>query len=360
MGVIIQDFLLKRTMRILGIETSCDESAAAVVDNEGNVLSHCLFSQNTQHAAFQGVVPEVAARAHLEILPGLVQKAMREANLSYADLSGVAATVGPGLIGGVMVGAMTAKTIAALYDLPFLAVNHLAAHALTVRFTHKVSFPYLVLLVSGGHTQLLLAKKVDDFELIGTTMDDAVGEAFDKTARMLGLGYPGGPALELLARTGNPRRFALPRPLMHKKEASFECAFSLSGLKTAVRRQWEQITAPTQEDRADMAASFQEAVADILSSRLQNALKNCRAQNLSFTCVVVAGGVAANLHLRACLERAVKEFDIILIAPPVNLCTDNGVMVAWAGLEKLQQGLIDPLSFDPRPRWPLNEIAGEK
>ena len=347
-------------MRILGIETSCDESAAAVVTSERETLSHALYSQYAQHASYQGVVPEVAARAHLEILPGLVTQAMEEAGLTYKDLDGIAATTGPGLIGGVMVGTMVAKTIAALYDLPFYAVNHLAAHALMVRMTHDVPFPYLLLLLSGGHSQLLIAKGANAFELLGSTMDDAVGEAFDKTARVLGLGYPGGPALERAALQGDAKRFALPRPLLHKKEAHLACTFSLSGLKTAVRRQWEALDGPSPQDQADMAASFQGAVGDILASRLHNALVAKASQAQSLKHVVLAGGVAANAYLRRRLEEIVARFGMILVAPPPKLCTDNAVMVAWCGVEKSLCGPPDPLDFAPRPRWPLTELAGAK
>lgn len=347
-------------MRILGIETSCDESAAAVVTGAREVLSHALYSQYAQHQVYQGVVPEVAARAHLEILPDLVTRAMEEAGLSYKDLDGVAATTGPGLIGGVMVGAMVAKTICALYDLPFYAVNHLAAHALMARMTDDVPFPYLLLLLSGGHSQLLIAKGVNDFTLLGSTMDDAVGEAFDKTARVLGLGYPGGPALEAAALHGDGARFALPRPLVHRKEAHLQHTFSLSGLKTAVRRKWEELPAPTPQDCADMAASFQVAVGDILVSRLSNALSAQSQNALNIKHVVLAGGVAANAYLRGRLEQTVARFGMILVAPPPKLCTDNAVMVAWCGVEKSLCGPPDSLDFAPRPRWPLTELTGAK
>ncbi|MBA4749733.1 MAG: tRNA (adenosine(37)-N6)-threonylcarbamoyltransferase complex transferase subunit TsaD [Alphaproteobacteria bacterium] len=347
-------------MIVLGIETSCDETAVAVVKDDKTVLSHLLYTQSAQHKAYKGVVPEVAARAHLEILPDLLTQAVTDAGVTYEEIDGIAATCGPGLIGGVMVGALTGKTLAALYDKPFLAVNHLAAHGLTVRLTHEVAFPYLLLLVSGGHTQLLLVKDVQDFELLGTTLDDAVGEAFDKTARILGFGYPGGPALERLAREGDARAFSLPRPLLGKDKSLFGCTFSLSGLKTAVRRHYDLLDTPTDADRASLAASFQSAVADILSSRLENALVRLTQENVHFTNIVVAGGVAANLTLRQRLEEVAQKFQMILIAPPVNLCTDNAVMVAWTGMEKLQRGLVDSLAFSPRPRWPLTNLMGEQ
>jgi N6-L-threonylcarbamoyladenine synthase len=337
-------------MRVLGIETSCDETAVAVVEAgsddrpTGRILANLVYSQLAEHRRFGGVVPEIAARAHLERLDGLVAEALAMAGLDFADLDGIAATGGPGLIGGVMVGVMTAKAIAFAHEKPFLAINHLEGHALSARLTEDVAFPYLLLLVSGGHCQLLTVRGPGDFTRLGTTIDDAVGECFDKTAKLLGLGFPGGPAVERAAKTGNAERFKLPRPMWRKPG----CDFSFSGLKTAVRQVAE--TLPKDEQAiADLCASFQRVVGDVLADRCANALKLAPSDTL-----VVAGGVAANAYLRGRLEGLGAR----LVAPPVRLCTDNGAMIAWAGIERLRRGLTDPLDFAPRPRWPLDASAG--
>ena len=342
-------------MRVLGIETSCDETAVAIVEATaagdrpvGKILANVVYSQLTEHRRFGGVVPEIAARAHLERLDGLVADALAGAKLGLADLDGIAATGGPGLIGGVMVGVMTAKAMAFAHDKPFLAVNHLEGHALSVRLTEEVTFPYLLLLVSGGHCQLLTVRGPGDFTLLGTTIDDAVGECFDKTAKLLGLGSPGGPAVEKMAIGGDPQRFPLPRPMWRKPG----CDFSFSGLKTAVRQTVEKLPAGDAKAISDLCASFQRTVGDVLVDRCGNALSASPASTL-----VVAGGVAANLYLRSRLEEVAAKYGARLVAPPVKLCTDNGAMIAWAGLERLRLGHIDALDFRPRPRWPLDPNA---
>lgn len=337
-------------MRVLGIETSCDETAVAVVEARGDetpgrILANQIYSQLGEHRRFGGVVPEIAARAHLERLDGLVNEALAEAGLSLEALDGVAATAGPGLIGGVLVGVMTAKALAFAHEKPFLAVNHLEGHALSVRLTENVCFPYLLLLVSGGHCQLLTVHGVGQYTRHGTTIDDAVGECFDKTAKLLGLGFPGGPAVEREARTGDPQCFALPKPMWRKPG----CDFSFSGLKTAVRLAAEKLPADDRQAVCDLCASFQRTVGDVLVDRCTNALRLAPSPVL-----VVAGGVAGNAYLRSRLEALASGHGTRLVAPPLPLCTDNGAMIAWAGLERLRLGQRDDLDFRPRPRWPLH------
>lgn len=338
-------------MRVLGIETSCDETAVAIVEAPagaqpvGRVLANVVYSQLTEHRRFGGVVPEIAARAHLERIDGLVGEALAEAGLGLGDLDGIAATGGPGLIGGVMVGIMTAKAMAFAHDKPFLAINHLEGHALSARLTEELAFPYLLLLVSGGHCQLLTVRGPGDFTRLGTTIDDAVGECFDKTAKLLGLGFPGGPAVEQAARSGDPQRFALPRPMWRKPG----CDFSFSGLKTAVRQTVEKLPANDKQAIADLCASFQRTVGDVLADRCANALTATSSSTL-----VVAGGVAANGYLRDRLAALAADHGARLVAPPVKFCTDNGAMIAWAGIERLRLGQADSLDFRPRPRWPLD------
>ena len=341
-------------MRVMGIETSCDETAVAVVEAPpgtkpvGRILADVVYSQLTEHRRFGGVVPEVAARAHLERLDGLITDALSTAKLEFADLDGIAATGGPGLIGGVMVGVMMAKAIAFAHEKPFLAVNHLEGHALSVRLTEEVSFPYLLLLVSGGHCQILTVDGPGRFRRLGTTMDDAVGECFDKTAKLLGLGFPGGPAVERAASGGDPDRFSLPRPMWRKPG----CDFSFSGLKTAVRQTAEKLPANGRQAIADLCASFQRTVGDVLVDRCANAVALAPASTL-----VVAGGVAANAYLRARLGELAVARGLRLVAPPMRFCTDNGAMIAWAGLERLRLGKTDALDFRPRPRWPLDSAG---
>ncbi len=344
-------------MRVMGIETSCDETAVAVIEAPagtqavGRILSNTVYSQLTEHRRFGGVVPEIAARAHLERIDGLVAQALDEAGLGLADLDGIAATGGPGLIGGVMVGVMTAKALAFAHEKPFIAVNHLEGHALSVRLTEPVAFPYLLLLVSGGHCQLLTVRGPGDFTRLGTTIDDAAGECFDKTAKLLGLGFPGGPAVERAAVGGDPRRFALPRPMWRKPG----CDFSFSGLKTAVRLAVEKLPADDPQAIADLCASFQRTVGDVFADRCANALALAPSSTL-----VVAGGVAANVYLRGRLEEIAASHGATLVAPPVRLCTDNGAMIAWAGAERLRLGQVDTLDFRPRPRWPLDPAAANR
>ncbi len=347
-------------MIVLGIETTCDETAAAVVerleDGRGKSLSNIVLSQVKQHAEFGGVVPEIAARAHVEALDLIIAQAMAEAVLNYSSLDGIAAAAGPGLIGGVIVGLTTAKAIALVQQKPLIAVNHLEAHALTARLTDATPFPYCLFLASGGHTRIVAVRGIGDYVRIGTTQDDAIGEAFDKTAKLLGLGYPGGPLVEKEAARGDAARFALPRPMHGRKEADF----SLSGLKTALRLEAEKIAPLSDQDVADLCASFQQAVVDVVLDRLRAGVRIFRAKYGAPTAVVAAGGVAANQAIRRVLHRLAFEVGAPLVVPPLDLCTDNGAMIAWAGCERLALGLTDTLDVAPRARWPLDEIAAAK
>jgi N6-L-threonylcarbamoyladenine synthase len=342
-------------MIVLGIETSCDETAAAIVRADRTILADIVLSQTADHAPYGGVVPEVAARAHLAHLDGIVRRALADAGIGLDAVDGIAATGGPGLIGGVAVGVMTAKGIAAASGKPFLAVNHLEGHALTARLTDGLAFPYLLLLVSGGHCQLLAVEEVGCYRRYGTTIDDAVGEAFDKTAKMLGLGHPGGPAVEAAAARGDAARFALPRPMTGKPG----CDFSFSGLKTAVRRTVDGLPpgALAAGDVADLCAGFQAAVADSLADRTARAVRRFQTEYGTGGVLVAAGGVAANAALRVRLARTAAAGGMRLVAPPLRLCTDNAAMIAWAGIERLSRGLVDPFDFAPRPRWPLDDRA---
>ncbi len=338
-----------KPLTILGIETSCDETAAAVVRGSapgpGKILSNVVFSQTEAHAPYGGVVPEIASRAHLEILDDIVERALTEAKVSLSELDGIAATAGPGLIGGVMVGLTTAKALALGAGKPLVAVNHLMGHALTARLTHGVEFPFLLLLVSGGHCQLVGVGGVHDFRLYGSTIDDAVGEAFDKTAKILGLPYPGGPAVEAAAKNGNPRAYDLPRPMKGRAGADF----SFSGLKTALRQ-----LAETNISVEDACASFQAAVIDILRDRTRIAMQMFRNDFPNGNKLVVAGGVAANQAIGAGLNKLCEAENFTALIPPPRLCTDNAAMIAWAGVERLSAGGAgDALSTSPRARWPL-------
>ena len=345
------------TFTVLGIETSCDETAAAVVrggpPGPGEILSNSLFSQTEAHAPYGGVVPEIASRAHLEILDAVIEKALSDAKIPLAKVDAIAATAGPGLIGGVMVGLTTAKALALGAGKPLIAVNHLAGHALTARLTDGVGFPFLLLLVSGGHCQLLAVEGPEKFHLYGTTQDDAAGEAFDKVAKLLGLAYPGGPNVEKAAEQGNPKRYALPRPLLGRASAAIKngADFSFSGLKTAVR----QLVQTGGVDVNDACASFQAAVIDILRDRTANALATFQRDfpDVENPTLVVAGGVAANFAIGSALTELAESHDFQIRIPPAGLCTDNAVMIAWAGLEKLAGGGSDPISIGPRARWPL-------
>ena len=330
---------------ILGLESSCDDSAAALVTGDRRILAQAVVGQNAAHQPYGGVVPEIAARAHVEILPGLVRQVLDEAGLSVADIDAVAATAGPGLIGGVMVALLAGKGIALAAGKPLVAVNHLEGHALSPRLVDPdLGFPYLLLLVSGGHCQLLEVRGVGDYQRLATTIDDAAGEAFDKAAKLLGLAYPGGPAIEELAKEGDPSAVPLPRPLV----GSGEPHFSFAGLKSAVQR----AAASGQYRPADIAASFQQAVVDCLVDRTTLALRRTDAPAL-----VVAGGVAANGAIRDALARLAAREGRAFSVPPAWLCTDNAAMIAWAGAERLAAGLTDPLNVPARARWPLDELA---
>ncbi len=339
---------------VLGIETTCDETAAAVVarasDGKGRILSNVVRSQTEEHARYGGVVPEIAARAHVDLLDGIIKAAMREADVAFAELNAVAAAAGPGLIGGVIVGLTTAKAIALVHGTPLVAVNHLEAHALTPRLTDNIDFPYCLFLASGGHTQIVAVAGVGDYVRLGTTVDDAMGEAFDKVAKMLGLPYPGGPQVEEAARSGDAARFALPRPMLGRSDANF----SLSGLKTAVRNEIGRIGEVTPQDVSDLCASFQAAVLDSTADRLRVGLKLFRQRFGAPTALVAAGGVAANQAIRAALDSVAQEAGTTLIVPPPALCTDNGAMIAWAGAERLALGLTDGMDSAPRARWLLD------
>ena len=343
---------------MLGIETSCDETAAAVVargpDGDGRILSNVVRAQWEEHRRYGGVVPEIAARAHVECLDEIIAQAMCEAGATFADLAAVAVTAGPGLIGGLLVGVASAKAIAMAHGLDLVAVNHLEAHALTVGLTEGLRPPYLLLLVSGGHTQLLIVHGVGRYDRLGTTIDDALGEAFDKTAKLLGLGIPGGPAVEKAAASGKAGRFTLPRPMLGRSEAHF----SFAGLKTAVRHQAQALVPLTDGDIADLCAGFEKAVADSVADRVRRAM-DIAAGRLPEGArhLVVAGGVAANKALRAALTEVAGQEGYTLRVPPPALCTDNAAMVAWAGAERWLLGLTDGLDVEARARWPLDPAA---
>ncbi len=356
-----QDLILgqKRSL-VLGIETSCDETAASIIaryeDENGNIKakikSNIVRSQIDEHAPFGGVVPELAARSHVVHLDIIIAKALKEAKLCFADIDAIGATAGPGLIGGVLVGLTTAKALCAALDKPFLAINHLEAHALTARLTDNVQFPYLMLLVSGGHSQYIEVNNIGDYKLLGTTIDDALGEAFDKTAKMLGLTYPGGPEVEKAAKNGDANRFKFPKPLLHEKRLDF----SFSGLKTAVRLAAQKIAPLNEQDKNDICASFQKTVVDILCARTKDALEAFKQTHSDKPLqLVIAGGVAANKAISLGLEKIANEANASLIVPPISLCTDNGAMVAWAAAERYALGVQNNFDFAARPRWPLDD-----
>ena len=342
---------------VLGIETTCDETAAAVVerssDGTARILSNIVRSQTEEHAIYGGVVPEIAARAHVDLLDGIVESAMKDAGTGFAQLSAVAAAAGPGLIGGVIVGLTTAKAIAMVHNTPLIAVNHLEAHALTPRLTCALAFPYCLFLASGGHTQIVAVIAVGNYVRLGTTVDDAIGEAFDKVAKMLGLPYPGGPEVERAARGGDATRFALPRPMLGRDDANF----SLSGLKTAVRNEAARLMRPDAQDIRDLCASFQAAVLESTADRLSVGLRLFHERFGPPRALVAAGGVAANQAIRGALQEVAAKAETTLIIPPPALCTDNGAMIAWAGAERLALGLTDTMDTAPRARWLLDSNA---
>ena len=343
-------------MRVLGIETSCDETAAAIVERDegdkAHIVSNIVWSQIEDHVPYGGVVPEIAARAHVEILDGLVKRALEEAKLGLKDIDAIAATGGPGLIGGLIVGLMTAKALALAANKPFIAINHLEGHALTAKLTNNLDYPYLLLLVSGGHTQVILVKGLGDYKRLGTTIDDALGEAFDKTAKLLGLPYPGGPIIEKLAAQGENQRIELPRPLKGEKRLDF----SFSGLKTAVRQAAMEMAPLSDKDIADIAASFELAVTDTLSDRVERSLAVFKNEYPDKEAsLVVAGGVASNKAIRNSLQKLCDAHGFKFIAPPIGLCTDNAAMIAYAGLQHFIHGDRSSFNIAPRSRWPLDE-----
>lgn len=347
-------------MLVLGIESSCDETAAALVNDKKEILSSVVLTQS-EHKSFGGVVPEIAARAHLEHIDEILEQTFKQAHIQPSEIDAIAVAAGPGLIGGVTVGVMAGKALSLALNKPFIAVNHLEGHALTARLSSDVSYPYLLLLTSGGHCQILIVKGVGNFERLGTTIDDAAGEAFDKVAKMLGLGYPGGPIVEKMAALGNPDRFVLPRPLYN----SPDCNLSFSGLKTAVRKIIESYADDNilehailyKQDIADICACFQKAVTESLVHKLKKAIYIFKQKYPKGQHLVVAGGVAANSYLREHLDALAKQNNLIFAAPPIKFCTDNGVMIAWAGVERALNGLFNEIDFKPRPRWPLDENA---
>lgn len=352
--------MMNRAMTILGIESSCDDTAAAVVRGTvgaAEVLSSEVVEQADLHAAYGGVVPEIAARAHAEKLDICVEHALNKANCSFSDIDAIAVTAGPGLIGGVLSGVMCAKGLAAATGKPLVGVNHLAGHALTPRLTDGCAFPYLMLLVSGGHCQFLLVRGPESFSRLGGTIDDAPGEAFDKTARLLGLPQPGGPHVERAAKDGDAPRFPLPRPLLDRDD----CNMSFSGLKTAILRARDAVITEkgglTEQDRADLAAAFQAAVRDVFVEKTRRAIALYLAEAPAVPVLAIAGGVAANQTVRTALEALCAENGVRFLAPPMALCTDNAAMIAYAGLERFAAGQVDDMSLSARPRWPLDNAS---
>lgn len=353
----------ERPVLCLGIESSCDETSAAIVDSNRNILSHIIYSQIPEHQKYGGVVPELAARAHILAIDDVIQQTLARAGKTIDDIDVIAATAGPGLIGGVLVGWMAATGIAQSTGKPLVAVNHLEGHALVPRLsatsasgdngTTSVEFPYLLMLASGGHCQILLVHGVGQYELIGQTLDDSAGEAFDKVAKMLGLGYPGGPIVDKRAQDGDSKAFKFPRPLCDKPG----CDFSFSGIKTAARTFLDKNPAPHSDKFInDFCASFQASVVDCITNRISNAMQDARIRDAAPKTLVVAGGVAKNSAIRAALEKLARKNDMTFAAPPMNLCTDNGAMIAWAGIENYRNGRVVTEPVAPRPRWPLTEL----
>lgn len=353
----------KKETIFLGLETSCDDTGVALVTSGKRILANQVYNQHTEHTPYGGIVPEIAARAHVEHIDGLIRETLKEAGIRLADIDAIAATAGPGLIGGLMVGLVTAKTLALTLNKPFVAINHLEGHALSARLVKDIPFPYLLLLISGGHCQLISVEGVGKYTRLGTTIDDAAGEAFDKAAKLLGLGVPGGPAVEKVAQSGNPERFSLPRPLAGKPG----CDFSFSGLKTALLYTARELTPLSDADVQDLAASYQAAIADCLFDRSSNACAIFRDRNPDAKnpdtrkpVFVMAGGVAANRLIRERLEELCDDKEFEFFAPPSWLCTDNGAMIAWAGQERFKLGQKDVFDFPARARWPLDEDATPK
>ena len=339
-------------MNILGIETSCDETAMAIINEKKEILSHIVVSQIDIHKEFGGVVPEVAARNHLDVIDNVFNLLLDKANIKVENIDVISATTGPGLIGGVIVGTVFAKTLSSVLEKPFIAVNHLEGHALTCRFTNNLQFPYILFLLSGGHCQILKVNGVGDYDKLGETIDDSLGETFDKVAQMIELEYPGGPKIEQLAKLGDKTRFKFTKPLIDSHKSDELYNFSFSGLKTAVRREIEKINILTDKDKADIASSFQNTVIEILVNRLKNVIKN----NKDIKDIVISGGVSANQAIKEELTNVCKKYGCNLFTPPIKLCTDNGIMIANAGLERFNCGLIDNLLITPRARWELEEL----
>lgn len=338
--------------RILGIESSCDDTAASVVDSDKNILSNIVLSQLQNHAPYKGVVPEIAARAHIENLHYVVSQALDHAKVSLYDIDAIAATTGPGLIGGVIISTMFGKSLAYAANKKFIAINHLEGHALTARLTHDLDYPYLLLLVSGGHCQFINVSGLGHYQILGKTLDDAVGEAFDKVAKMLNLGYPGGPIIEQLAAEGDPYAYQFPKSMIERAG----CDMSFSGLKTAVRRAIEEVGQLDDMILRNICASFQYIVGEILKHRAENAIKIYLQHHQNANRLVVSGGVAANLYLRNILSEVSRRYDFSLVAPPPKLCTDNAAMIAWAGMERFQAGLISDFDVAPKARWSLEDL----
>lgn len=339
-------------MLVLGIESSCDDTSAAIVTSDRKILSNIIINQNTEHAPYKGVVPEIAARAHLGNIEIAIRKALDEASINLNDIDAIAATTGPGLIGGVIVGTMVAKGLCMSLGKPFLAINHLEGHALTARLTNDIPFPYLLLLASGGHCQFIKVSSLGKYQILGQTLDDAVGESFDKVAKMLNLGYPGGPIIEKLAKLGKVT-FDFPRPMLGRSG----CDMSFSGLKTAVRREIELASNIDDEFILNIAASFQTTVSNVLKNRASNAIFEFKKEFPNSKHFVLAGGVAANQFLRQELNILCVENNMVLTAPPMNLCTDNAAMIAWAGIERFQKGYISNLEVEPQSRWSLESLS---
>ncbi|MDP2579991.1 tRNA (adenosine(37)-N6)-threonylcarbamoyltransferase complex transferase subunit TsaD [Shimia thalassica] len=352
---------MTKTLTILGLESSCDDTAAAILrcNGEGapDILASVVHGQADLHAAFGGVVPEIAARAHAEKLDICVEEALVAGQVSLSDIDAIAVTAGPGLIGGVLSGVMCAKGLSSGLGIPLIGVNHLAGHALTPRLTDHVTFPYLMLLVSGGHCQFLIARGAEDFSRLGGTIDDAPGEAFDKTARLLGLPQPGGPSVQKAAERGDPKKFRFPRPLLDRPG----CDMSFSGLKTALLRARDSVVTEkgglTEQDQADLCAGFQAAVVDVLAEKTRRAIDLYLAETPQIPLLAVAGGVAANTAIRARLETVCSDLGVQFTAPPLALCTDNAAMIAYAGLERFRLGHTDDMTLVARPRWPLDNKA---